>query len=105
MMVERALRRYLTRRVLADPWPSASSLIQRNERRGEERKGREGGFGEERVLQLRGIKSWDHSFRGDNYFTCKILTMTLLSYNLLQRISPIGYKTFFSGCLELFLST
>lgn len=47
MMVERALRRYLTRRVLADPWPSASSLIQRNERRGEERKGREGGFGEE----------------------------------------------------------
>lgn len=36
MKVERAVRPYLTRRVLADPWPSAPSLIQRNERRGEE---------------------------------------------------------------------
>lgn len=36
MKVERAVRPYLTRRVLADPWPSAPALIQRNERRGEE---------------------------------------------------------------------
>lgn len=46
MKVERAVRSYLTRRVLAEPWPSAPSLIQRNERRGEE--GGEGKEGLER---------------------------------------------------------